>query len=172
MKSSTYATGFTVRSGSAPVGIVVIGASVGGLAAFEELLPSLPQKMCPPVVIVQHRGKETRMGLCNYLQRRSHLPVREPEDKEEIEPGKVYLAPADYHLMIEERSFALSTAAPVYFARPSIDVLLKLPPTATEPAPPVLFSPATAVTARRAWCASNVAAGWQSSRNHQQPKPE
>ncbi|MEJ7708951.1 MAG: chemotaxis protein CheB [Pyrinomonadaceae bacterium] len=106
MKSSTYATGSTVKSGSDPIKIVVIGASVGGLAAFEELLPSLPQAMCPPVVIVQHRGKETRMGLCNYLQRRSHLPVREPEDKEAIEPGNVYLAPADYHLMIEERSFA------------------------------------------------------------------
>ncbi|MEJ7618139.1 MAG: chemotaxis protein CheB [Pyrinomonadaceae bacterium] len=125
MKSSTYATGFTEKSGSAPAEIVVIGASAGGLAAFEQLLPALPETMCPPVVIVQHRGSETRIGLMHYLQRLSRLPVREPEDKQVIEPGQVYLAPSGYHLLVERGSFALSMSAPVCSARPSIDVLFE-----------------------------------------------
>lgn len=125
MKSSTNATGFTGKSGRGSVGIVVIGASAGGLKALEQLLPALPETTCPPVVIVQHRGKDSGAGLCKYLQQRSRLPVREPEDKQVIESGKVYLAPPDYHLLIERGNFALSISAPVCSARPSIDVLFE-----------------------------------------------
>lgn len=53
------------------------------------------------------------------------MPVEEPEDKDPIAEGRVYLAPRDYHLLIEKGNFALSTEAPVYFARPSIDVLFE-----------------------------------------------
>jgi two-component system chemotaxis response regulator CheB len=59
------------------------------------------------------------------LQRSSGLPVSEPDDKEPIARGRVYLAPRDYHLLIEGRHFALSTEAPVCYARPSIDVLFE-----------------------------------------------
>lgn len=125
MRNLTPKTGFTGKSGDRAVGIVVIGASAGGLKAFEQLLPALPATKCPPVVIVQHRGKDTRTGLCSYLQRRSRLPVCEPEDKQMIEAEKVYLAPSDYHLLVERDSFALSTGPPVCSARPSIDVLFE-----------------------------------------------
>ena len=105
--------------------IVVVGASIGGLKALQSLLSGLPCDFSLPVVIAQHRGNDSDVGLCEYLARSSNLPVREPEDKEAVLPGHVYLAPRDYHLLIEKRSFALSTDPPVTFARPSIDVLFE-----------------------------------------------
>jgi two-component system chemotaxis response regulator CheB len=105
--------------------IVVIGASYGGLAALQILLADLSAGFSLPVVIVQHRRKDGDDGLCEYLKKRSRLPLIEPDDKEKVEPGRVYLAPRDYHLLIEESIFALSTESPVAFARPSIDVLFE-----------------------------------------------
>ena len=75
--------------------------------------------------MVQHRGKDSEPELCEFLDRQSSLPVSEPDDKEIVLPGHAYLAPRDYHLLIEEKSFALSTEPPVAFARPSIDVLFE-----------------------------------------------
>jgi two-component system chemotaxis response regulator CheB len=103
--------------------IVVIGASYGGLAALQIVLSDLSPDFPLPVVIAQHRRKDGDDGLCEYLQKRSKLPLVEPNDKEKAEPGRVYLAPRDYHLLIEKSIFALSTESPVAFARPSIDVL-------------------------------------------------
>ena len=105
--------------------IVVVGTSTGGLKALQVLLAGLPAEFPLPLVIVQHRGKESEIGLCEFLTQCSSLPVTEPEDKEPILPGHVYLAPRDYHLLIENGSFALSTQPPVAFARPSIDVLFE-----------------------------------------------
>ena len=105
--------------------MVVIGASYVGLSALQTLLPELAPEFPLPVVVVQHRRKEADDGLCEYLRRRSRLPLTEPNDKEKVEPGRVYLAPRDYHLMIEKSIFALSTESPVGYARPSIDVLFE-----------------------------------------------
>jgi two-component system chemotaxis response regulator CheB len=105
--------------------IVVIGASHGGLAALQVLLPNLSPDFPLPVVIVQHRKKDGDDGLCEYLRKRSHLPLTEPNDKEKVEPGRVYLAPRDYHLLVEKSIFALSTESPVGYARPSVDVLFE-----------------------------------------------
>jgi len=105
--------------------IVVIGTSTGGLKALQTLLPGLPAEFALPIVIAQHRSKDLESGLCEYLSEISSLPVSEPDDKEELRGGHVYLAPRDYHLLIENRSFALSTAESVRFARPSIDVLFE-----------------------------------------------
>jgi len=105
--------------------IVVIGASYGGLSALQTLLPELAPGFPLPVVVVQHRRKEADDGLCEYLGRRSQLPLVEPNDKDTVEPGRVYLAPRDYHLLIEKSIFTLSTESPVGFARPSIDVLFE-----------------------------------------------
>lgn len=77
------------------------------------------------MVMVQHRGKDMETGLCEFLARSSRLPVTEPEDKEPLLPGRAYLAPRDYHLLIQSGSFALSIDPPVGFARPSIDVLFE-----------------------------------------------
>lgn len=105
--------------------IIVVGTSRGGLKALEAVLSGLDSEFVVPMVIVQHRGKDLETGLCEYLDRLSPLPVSEPEDKEPILAGHVYLAPRDYHLLIETMSFALSTDPPVNFARPSIDVLFE-----------------------------------------------
>jgi two-component system chemotaxis response regulator CheB len=105
--------------------IVVVGTSIGGLKALQTLLAGLPDGFPLPIVIVQHRGKDSEIGLCDFLSRSSHMPISEPEDKETIIPGRAYLAPRDYHLLIENGGFALSTDTPVGFARPSIDVLFE-----------------------------------------------
>ncbi len=104
--------------------IVVVGASTGGLKALQTLLPALPAEFPAPIVIVQHRGTDSEI-LADFLRRSSKLRVKEPEDKELIEAGNVYLAPRDYHLLIDDGSFALSTESPVAYARPSIDVLFE-----------------------------------------------
>jgi two-component system chemotaxis response regulator CheB len=105
--------------------IIVVGASIGGLRALQTLLSGLPDEFPVPIVIVQHRGKDSETGLCDFLARSSRLPISEPDDKEAILPGHAYLAPRDYHLLVEKGTFALSTDAPVSFARPSIDVLFE-----------------------------------------------
>jgi two-component system chemotaxis response regulator CheB len=105
--------------------VVVVGTSTGGLKALQTLLSGLPPEFSLPVVIAQHRGKDVESGLCEYLDESSSLPVIEPDDKEPLLGGHAYLAPRDYHLLIENRSFALSTAQSVRFARPSIDVLFE-----------------------------------------------
>src|SRR5258705_7985910 len=105
--------------------IIVIGTSTGGLKALQAILAGLPADFSFPIVIAQHRGKDLDSGLCEYLGEGSSLPVNEPDDKEPLLGGHIYLAPRDYHLLIENRSFALSTAQSVRFARPSIDVLFE-----------------------------------------------
>lgn len=108
-----------------PYEIVVVGTSLGGLNALQVLLGGLPKNFRLPVAIVQHRHKQTDETLSAFLQRHCALPVTEAEDKEAILPGRVYLAPADYHLLVEAGRFALSTEAPVCYARPSINVLFE-----------------------------------------------
>lgn len=105
--------------------IVLVGTSYGGVEALQELLPGLAPGLPVPVVVVQHRMRDEDGGLCEFLRDHSALPVVEPNDKEEVEAGRIYLAPRDYHLLVEDGRFALSVDAPVTFARPSIDVLFE-----------------------------------------------
>jgi two-component system chemotaxis response regulator CheB len=105
--------------------IVVVGVSLGGLHALQVILASLPGDFSPAVVIAQHREPGSSDMLQEILQRYSVLPVHEAEDKEAILPGHIYLAPADYHLLLEPGYFTLSTVEPVNYARPAIDVLFE-----------------------------------------------
>ncbi|MGH2699858.1 MAG: chemotaxis protein CheB [Actinomycetota bacterium] len=105
-----------------PFGLVVVGASWGGLRALGCLLGGLPESFPTPVVLAQHRSADSSDVLVRLLQDHSPLAVIEASDKEDIEPGHVYIAPADYHLIIEPGSLALSTEGPVLYSRPSIDV--------------------------------------------------
>lgn len=102
--------------------IVVIGTSWGGLAALRELIGGLPADFAVPVVVVQHRHKQSDNLLTNLLQERTRLCVCEVEDKAPIKQGYIYVAPADYHLLVEHGFFSLSTEEPVRYSRPSIDV--------------------------------------------------
>lgn len=105
--------------------IIVIGASLGGLNALKVILAGLPKNLPLAVAIAQHRHKSSDGELVDFLQRQSLLPVVEAEDKQAIVPGQITIAPADYHLLLEKDHFALSTEAPVSYARPSIDVLFE-----------------------------------------------
>jgi len=82
----------------------------------------LPADFGLPVVIVQHRHRESNHLLSTLLQERTPLNVCEAEDKTPVTPGQVYIAPADYHLLVERGYFSLSLDAPVRYSRPSIDV--------------------------------------------------
>jgi two-component system chemotaxis response regulator CheB len=106
--------------------LIVIGTSVGGLNALSALLHGLPSTFSLPLVVVQHRSADGRSGVREVLQSYTDLTVVEAEDKDAIVAGRLYLAPADYHLLIEaDRTLALSTEGPVQNARPSIDVLFE-----------------------------------------------
>ena len=105
--------------------MVVVGTSLGGLSALSVLLSGLNKSFALPLVIVQHRVKTPDDTLVRLLGVQSTLPVKEPQDKDPVEPGVVFLAPSDYHLMLERDRFALSVEAPHNYARPSIDVLFE-----------------------------------------------
>ncbi|HMB55494.1 MAG TPA: chemotaxis protein CheB [Thermoanaerobaculia bacterium] len=112
------------RPARRPVELVVIGASLGGLDALGVVLAALGPGF-PPVAVAQHRSPQGESRLAHLLGRGLAVEVGEVEDKEPLSPGRVYLAPADYHLLVEEGRVALSTEAPVAFSRPSIDVLFE-----------------------------------------------
>lgn len=105
--------------------LIVIGASLGGLRALRALLQQLQPEFSIPIAIVQHRYWDIQHRLIESMQQGVRLPLREVEDKDELQSGKIYLAPADYHLLVEPGYFLLSTDPPVSYARPSIDVLFE-----------------------------------------------
>lgn len=105
--------------------LIVMGASLGGLAALRTVLQGLAPRFATPIAIVQHRYKDGSGNVQAFLQKGIPLQVKEVEDKDEIALGSVYIAPADYHLLVEANYFVLSTDEPVCFARPSIDVLFE-----------------------------------------------
>jgi two-component system, chemotaxis family, protein-glutamate methylesterase/glutaminase len=103
---------------------IVIGGSAGALDALAAILPALPADFCIPIAIVVHVLPSKPSLLSQVLGARSNLCVKEAEDKEPVAPNGIYVAPPNYHLLIERhRSFALSCDAHVNFSRPSIDVL-------------------------------------------------
>ena len=103
---------------------VAIGASAGGVEVLSVLLSSLPASCRASFFIVMHIPRERPSLLAEVFNARCALPVREAEDKEPVQPGTVYFAPPDYHLLVDRGPvLALSSDEPVHFSRPSIDVL-------------------------------------------------
>lgn len=116
------------KSGADPrrFDVVVIGASAGGVEAVGMLLTALPQSFAAPIAVVIHVPPGNDDLLARALAPRCALPLLEASDKQPVEPGTVYVAPAGYHLLVEPSgTFALSLDEPVNFARPSIDVLFE-----------------------------------------------
>jgi two-component system chemotaxis response regulator CheB len=105
--------------------VVVIGASWGGLHAVRTILTGLPEGFQVPIAIAQHRSSSDRGDLAASLGSGSRLPVMEVEDKTPLERGHVYIAPPDYHLLLDGHMFSLSVDEHVHFSRPSIDVLFE-----------------------------------------------
>ena len=107
---------------TASYSIAVVGTSWGGLAALRELVAALPLDLMIPVVLIQHRHRMSDHLLATFLQDRTSLRVSEVEDKTPIEPGSIYVAPPDYHLLVESGHFTLSVEEPIRYSRPSIDL--------------------------------------------------
>ena len=109
--------------------LIVIGCSLGGMHALQVILSNLTRGFCVPIVVAQHRHKKSNEELPAYFRRKTDLKVVDAEDKQWIEPGYVYLAPADYHLLIERNGargeLSLSVDERVHYSRPSIDVLFE-----------------------------------------------
>ena len=105
---------------------IVVGASAGGLYALSGILENLPADYPIPVMVVQHRVKDQKHLLEEVLQSKCKIQIKQADEKENIQSGFVYIAPPDYHLLIEsDRTFSLSSDEQVRYSRPSIDVLFE-----------------------------------------------
>jgi two-component system, chemotaxis family, protein-glutamate methylesterase/glutaminase len=105
---------------------VLVGGSAGAVEVVSLLLGALPRDFATPIVVLIHLPRHRPSALPGALRGTCQLPLREPQDKEPLAPATVYLAPADYHLLIDRGpSFALSVDEPVNFSLPSIDVLFE-----------------------------------------------
>ncbi|MBF7015461.1 chemotaxis protein CheB [Novosphingobium sp. HR1a] len=118
-----------MRTASASAAIV-IGASAGAIQALLRILPALPGDFALPIIVVVHVPPGRRSELAALFAVKCQVAVREAEDKEPITAGTIYFAPPDYHLLVERtegssHTLSLSTDAPVFFSRPSIDVLFE-----------------------------------------------
>jgi len=106
--------------------LICIGASWGGLHAVGRILSDIPRELEQAIVVAQHRHPDSpASSLPELLALQIARPVRDIEDKVEIRPSQVYIAPPDYHVLVERGWFALSLEERVHYARPSIDVLFE-----------------------------------------------
>lgn len=104
---------------------VVIGGSAGSFQGVVKILSQLPPGFPLPIIMCLHRLKHVRNGFVEALSIKSVVQVTEPNDKENIKKGSVYLAPANYHMSIElGNHFALSTEEMINNSRPAIDITL------------------------------------------------
>jgi two-component system chemotaxis response regulator CheB len=109
-----------------PYKAVVIGGSAGSFQVIGKILGRIPDDFALPIIICSHRLKHVKSGFVEALTTKSIKKVEEPEDKISIKRGKVYLAPANYHLSVELGNyFALSTEEMVNNSRPAIDITLE-----------------------------------------------
>lgn len=105
---------------------IVIGTSAGGVEALTKLFKALRPGFSIPILVVQHISPSSDSYLVQHLNRISSVTVKEALDKTVIEPFHAYLAPPNYHLLIEEDfTIALTVDEKVSYARPSIDVLFE-----------------------------------------------
>ena len=107
--------------------MVVIGASAGGIEAVTAVLECLPRSFMLPVLVVIHLHADSRnYSLLRSFEGKISLGIKEVEDKGTVQPGTVYFAPPNYHVLVEDdRTLSLSVDAKVNFSRPSIDVLFE-----------------------------------------------
>lgn len=105
---------------------VVIGTSAGGLSALQRMLKNLPENFPIPILVVQHLRADTDEGWIKNLDKLCKISVKEVEEKEVITKGIVYIAPPDYHVLLEfDYTITLSQEEKVNFSRPSIDILFE-----------------------------------------------
>lgn len=114
------------KSNVRPFKAVVIGVSTGGVTALKRLLGALPVNFPIPILVTTHITPDSDDALAVLLDSLCAIRVKEADEHETIIPGTVYLAPANYHLLIERSgNLSFSIDPPVNFARPSVDVLFE-----------------------------------------------
>ena len=102
---------------------LIIGGSAGSLDVLLEIFPQLSQNLNFPIILVVHRKASNESLLTDLIRNRTSLLVSEAEEKEVLKAGKVFIAPADYHMLIEEdHSISLDYSEKINYSRPSIDV--------------------------------------------------
>lgn len=103
--------------------LLIVGGSAGSLEWLLRIVTALPAQTKLAVLVVVHRRNGNDSILTDLLKARTGKKVKEVEDKEPIKPETIYVAPSDYHLLVEDtRSFALDSSEKIHFSRPSIDV--------------------------------------------------
>jgi two-component system chemotaxis response regulator CheB len=103
--------------------VIVIGGSAGSLEVILDITNRLPLFATVIIIIVVHRKIDNDSILENLVAHKTLYAVKEVEDKDAIIPGTIYIAPPDYHLLIENKdTFSLDSSEKVHFCRPSIDV--------------------------------------------------
>jgi two-component system, chemotaxis family, protein-glutamate methylesterase/glutaminase len=105
--------------------LIVIGGSAGAIGALSDLLAGLPATLDASVAVVLHRSAQGSSGLEGVLSRASSLPAAEAVDGEMLQPGRVYLAPADRHLLVHDDHLLLVHSAKVNLTRPAVDPLFQ-----------------------------------------------
>ena len=107
-------------------GAIIIGGSAGSFKIISRVIVSLPADFPIPLIVCVHRLRNVKAGIISALSNNSSIKITEPFDKDPIEPGTVYIAPANYHLLIEQGNFfSLATSKPINHSRPSIDIAMK-----------------------------------------------
>ena len=105
---------------------IVIGVSSGGMEAMKFLFSALPREFSIPIIVVQHMSPHSDSQWISVVKKNFPLEFKEADEKEKILPGHIYIAPPNYHLLVEaDRSFSLSVEPKVNYARPAIDVLFQ-----------------------------------------------
>lgn len=106
-----------------PDSIIVIGASAGGIIALKTIFGQLKKPLSCPVIVVIHRPQQGSHRLDEVLGYSTGLTIKEATDNEALENGIIYLAPSNYHLLVQsDGTLSLSMSDRVNFSRPSIDV--------------------------------------------------
>lgn len=103
--------------------LIVIGGSAGSLEVILKVIPALQLHLPVAILLVTHRKPSNDDILVDLLNTKSNWPVKEAEEKEPVLPHYIYVAPADYHLLLEkDQSFSLDVSEKVNYSRPSIDI--------------------------------------------------
>ncbi|AFZ33754.1 CheB methylesterase [Stanieria cyanosphaera PCC 7437] len=106
--------------------IVAMAASAGGLNAISQVLSNLPADFAAAIVVVQHLDPSSRSYMAEILKRRTPLAVKQAEENDRINSGTIYIAPPNYHLLINpDHTLSLSKSKLVHFVRPSADLLFE-----------------------------------------------
>jgi two-component system chemotaxis response regulator CheB len=105
--------------------LIALCGSAGAFHLIIKMLENIPPTSKASWIVMLHRNNKTDSLLSGILQGRTGLPVKEAEDKEELRPGVIYLAPVGYHLLLDRgMSWSLDSSEPLWFCRPAIDILL------------------------------------------------